>query len=88
MRDNDAVPALLADIKELLCGIAQLVTAGIFCLLSATFIDSWGILLLFIGILLGFSGGLYVQHGFHRHAVVESPQKQGWIGGNDVFFDP
>ena len=76
MRDTDAIPALLADIKELLCGIALLILAGIFCLLGAAFPVPWGIFLLFIGLPPAFSGVMYVRHGFHRHEVVEHPKKQ------------
>lgn len=76
MRGSDAVLALLADIKEPLYGIALLILAGVFCLLGAAFLDTWGIFLLFIRIFVGIAGLMYAHHGFHHHEMVEHPEKQ------------
>ncbi len=71
MRGNDAILALLQDIKEILYGIALLIPAAVFCLTGAMFLDTWGIFLLAAGIMLGFAGGMYARHGFHHHEVAE-----------------
>lgn len=74
MKDSDGMLALLQDIKELLWGIALLLTGGFLCLtgiiINST-IGNWGIVLFLFGIFVFIAGVLYAYHGFSRHEVVE-----------------
>lgn len=72
MRDNDAILALLADIKELLYGIALLLLGGGLCLAGILLLDTWGLVLLLPGVPVVLGGLLYARHGFRHHEVVEN----------------
>ena len=76
MKGNDAVLALLQDIKDILYGIALLIMGGVLCVA--------GILLANIGATAGIAGiiglciciyGIARAHEGHRHhEVVENPE--------------
>ena len=74
MKDSDGMLAILQDIKELLWGIALLLTGGFLCLtgiiINST-IGNWGIVLFLFGIFVFIAGVLYAYHGFSRHEVIE-----------------
>lgn len=71
MKDQDAIIALLGDIRELLFGIAILILSVFLCLLGAL-LGSWGLLVCcVIGIFLGLYGILVIVHGHHHHKIVE-----------------
>lgn len=72
MRDNDAILALLDDIKAILWGIALLILGFFLCLLGSLLGGVAGILL-FLGIAVGVAGYFYAHRGFNRHEVVEKP---------------
>ena len=69
MRDNDAILALLEDIKETLRGTARLIL-GIFLCLIGVLLGGWTSLLLIPGVFVGLAGVLYARHGYSRHEVV------------------
>ncbi|WP_308588802.1 hypothetical protein [uncultured Oscillibacter sp.] len=70
MRDNDAILALLDDIKELLFGIALLLLAGILSLLGVL-LGGWALLLPCCSVFIGLEGLLSVCRGHDHHKVVE-----------------
>ena len=73
MKGNDAVLALLQDIKDILYGIALLVLGGILCA-AGILIGDIGLLLFFLGIAVCIAGIFYARHGHRHHEVVEHPE--------------
>jgi hypothetical protein len=73
MKDNDAILALLQDIKEELYGIALMLLSGILCIVGAVLGD-WGLLLLAVGVFLLLGGFMVTRHGFSMHEVVEKKE--------------
>lgn len=67
MKVHDSLPALLQDIRWILCGIAWLILGGFLCLgalfLILTDHSAFALLPLLPGILLCVAGSLYVWHG-------------------------
>lgn len=72
MYNNDAILALLADIKDILYGIAFLLLGGILCLAGLLLLGTWGLVLLLIGVPVELGGLLYTRHGYRHHEVVEN----------------
>ena len=70
MKGNDAVLALLQDIKDILYGIALLVLSGILCA-AGILIGNIGLLFSFFGIAVCIAGIFYARHGHRHHEVVE-----------------
>ena len=75
MKGNDAVLALLQDIKDILYGIALLVLGGILCV-AGILIGDLAMLLLFFGIAVCIAGIFYARHGHRHHEVVENPDAE------------
>ena len=71
MNGIDDIPALLQDIKELLWGIALLLTGGFLCLLGVI-TGGWGLVLLVVGLFAAFCGGAFAWHGFSRREIAET----------------
>jgi len=72
MKGNDAVLALLQDIKDLLYGIGLLIFAGFICLIGALTLNSgFGLLILLVGIMILIYGILLLRRGYHHHEVLE-----------------
>lgn len=74
MKGNDAVLALLQDIKDILYGIALLVLGGILCVAAVIWNAGLALLLLLPGIALCLAGIFYARHGHRHHEVIEHPE--------------
>ena len=75
MKGNDAVLALLQDIKDLLYGIGLLMIAGFLCIVGALTLDAgFGLLILLGGIMLLVYGILLLRRCYHHHEVLETPE--------------
>ena len=75
MKGNDAILALLQDIKDILYGIALLVMGGVLCV-AGILIGNIGMLLFFGGIAVCIAGIFYARHGHRHHEVVENPDAE------------
>ena len=70
MKDNDGVLALLQDSKDILYGVALLLTGGLMCV-AGILLGGWGILLSAAGVFVLLAGLIYARHGYNHHEVVE-----------------
>ena len=72
MKGNDAILALLQDIKDLLYGIGLLIFAGFICLVGVLTLDAgFGLLILLVGIMVLIYGILQMHRGYHHHELLE-----------------
>ena len=70
MKGHDGVLALLQDIKDILYGIALLLTGGllgIVCIL----LGGWDILPSAVAVVVLLAGLIYARNGYNHHEVVE-----------------
>lgn len=71
MKGDDGILALLQDIKEMLFGIALLLSGIVLCLIGAAVNGGVGVLLSIVGLVVVVAGLGYVHHGYTHHEVVE-----------------
>ena len=71
MKGDDGILALLQDIKEMLFGIALLLSGIAPCLIGAAVNGGVGVLLSIVGLVVVVAGLGYVHHGYTQHEVVE-----------------
>ena len=71
MKDNDGVLALLQDIKDILYGIALLLTGGLLCV-AGILLGGFAILLSAIGFFVLLAGLNNAYQGYHHHTVEEN----------------
>ena len=70
MKGNDGVLALLQDVKDILYGIALLLTGGLLCV-AGVLLGGFAILLSAIGFFVLLAGLNNAYQGYHHHTVEE-----------------
>ena len=71
MKGDDGILAPLQDIKEMLFGIALLLSGIALCLIGAAVNGGVGVLLSIVGLVVVVAGLGYVHHSYTQHEVVE-----------------